>query len=208
MSVEETASDFGRLLDACRRDVAAQGELLLRYRSWLQLLARVQIDRGLQGKLDSSDAAQQVLLEACRTFPQFRGTTQAELTAWLRQILVHVLAHEARRYAGTQQRAIDREVSLEQQLAESSQRLASGPPADSARKPARPRRHEEELRLAEVLARLPEDYREVIVLRNLQGLSHEEVAERMGRSAGAVRMLWVRALSRLRRELGQGSDLT
>jgi len=72
MSVEETASDFGRLLDACRRDVAAQGELLLRYRSWLQLLARVQIDRGLRGKLDSSDAAQQVLLEACRVSPDIR----------------------------------------------------------------------------------------------------------------------------------------
>ena len=146
MSVEETASDFGRLLDACRRDVAAQGELLLRYRSWLQLLARVQIDRGLQGKLDSSDAAQQVLLEACRTFPQFRGTTQAELTAWLRQILVHVLAHEARRYAGTQQRAIDREVSLEQQLAESSQRLASVLAAPVSSPSQQAARHEEELR--------------------------------------------------------------
>ena len=60
---------------------------------------------------------------------------------------------------------------------------------------------EQELRLAEVLGRLPDDYREVIVLRNLEGLSHEEVARRMGRSIGAVRMLWVRALSRLRREL-------
>ena len=57
------------------------------------------------------------------------------------------------------------------------------------------------MRLADVLARLPEDYREVIVLRNLEGLSHEEVAHRMGRGIGAVRMLWVRALSRLRREL-------
>ena len=58
--------------------------------------------------------------------------------------------------------------------------------------------------LAEALSRLPEDYREVIVLRNLEGLSHEEVAARMGRGIGAVRMLWLRALSRLRRELGRG----
>jgi RNA polymerase sigma-70 factor (ECF subfamily) len=62
--------------------------------------------------------------------------------------------------------------------------------------------------LAAALSRLPEDYREVIVLRNLEGLSHEEVAARMGRAAGAVRMLWLRALSCLRRELGQGSDIT
>jgi RNA polymerase sigma-70 factor (ECF subfamily) len=56
--------------------------------------------------------------------------------------------------------------------------------------------------LAEVLDRLPDDYRTVIVLRNLEGLSHEEVAARLGRNVGAVRMLWVRALARLRRELG------
>jgi RNA polymerase sigma-70 factor (ECF subfamily) len=62
-------------------------------------------------------------------------------------------------------------------------------------------RHEQEVRLAEVLARLPDDYREVILLRNLHGLSHEEVARRMNRSLGAVRMLWVRALARLRQEL-------
>jgi RNA polymerase sigma-70 factor (ECF subfamily) len=61
--------------------------------------------------------------------------------------------------------------------------------------------------LAEALSRLPEDYRKVIVLRNLEGLSHEEVATRMGRAVGAVSMLWLRALSRLRRELGEGNDV-
>jgi DNA-directed RNA polymerase specialized sigma24 family protein len=45
-------------------------------------------------------------------------------------------------------------------------------------------------------------------MRNLEGLSHEEVAARMGRAVGAVRMLWLRALSRLRRELGEGNDCT
>jgi RNA polymerase sigma-70 factor (ECF subfamily) len=64
-------------------------------------------------------------------------------------------------------------------------------------------RHELEVMLAEVLARLPADCREVIILRNLEGLSHEEAARRMGRNPGAVRMLWVRALARLRAELGR-----
>jgi RNA polymerase sigma-70 factor (ECF subfamily) len=59
---------------------------------------------------------------------------------------------------------------------------------------------------AEALYRLPEDYREVIVLPNLEGLSHEEVAARMGRAVGAVRMRWLRALPRLRRDLVRGSD--
>ena len=75
-------------------DPTTAAERLARYRPWLVLLARLQLSRRLGAKLDASDAAQQALLEACRTFPQFRGTTEAELTAWLRAILAHVLAHE------------------------------------------------------------------------------------------------------------------
>ena len=49
---------------------------------------------------------------------------------------------------------------------------------------------------------LPEDHREVILLRNMQHLPFEEVAQRMGRTSGAVRMLWARALERLGQEMG------
>ena len=56
-------------------------------------------------------------------------------------------------------------------------------------------------RVADQLARLPPDYREVLVLRNLEGLPFSEVALRMGRSAGAVRILWVRAVDQLRQLL-------
>ena len=55
--------------------------------------------------------------------------------------------------------------------------------------------------LADVLNRLPADYREVIVLRNLENLPHEAVAARMNRSPGAARILWVRALAALREQL-------
>lgn len=192
------------LLDALRRgDRAAQGEILVYFQPWLKLLARLQIDSHFQGKFDPSDIVQQTLLEACRALPRFRGQTQAELAAWLRQILAHVLAHEVRRYRGTRQRDLDREVSLEQSLAESSRRLGEVLATSGTSPSQQAIRHEQEVLLAEILARLPEDYREVIVLRNLEGLPHEEVARRMDRSVGAVRMLWVRALARLRQELIQ-----
>lgn len=187
------------LFDALKEgDAAAQGEILLRYEPWLKLLTRLQIDTRFQGKFAESDIVQQTLLEACRDLPKFHGHTEAELLAWLRQILAHVLAHEIRRYRGTQQRDVDREVSLEQALVQSSQRLnamlamSGSSPSDKAEQ------HEHELILADVLSKLPEDHREVIILRNLEGLSHEEVAQRMGRTVGAVRMLWVRALTRLK----------
>lgn len=198
----QPSDSLALLLDALRRgDAAAQGAVLARYRPWLGLLARVQLGEKLQGKCDPSDVVQQTLLEACRDFPQFRGTTEAELSGWLRQVLARVLAHEVRRYHGTQQRDLAREVSLEQALAESSQRLAEALAAPGSSPSQHAARHEQELLLAAILAQLPDDYREVIVLRHLEGLSHEETARRMGRSPGAVRMLWVRALARLRREV-------
>jgi RNA polymerase sigma-70 factor (ECF subfamily) len=190
------------LLEAIRRgDETAPGRLVQRYRAWLLLLAQLQLGRRLQGKFDASDVVQQALLEACRALPQFRGGTEGELQAWLRQILAHVLAHEVRNYAGTRQRDVRREVSLEDGLAESSRRLGDLLAANDTSPSQEAARHEQAVILADALDHLPADYREVIVLRNLEGLSHEEIATRMGRGAGAVRMLWMRALVRLRQEL-------
>jgi RNA polymerase sigma-70 factor (ECF subfamily) len=198
----KSSTSLARLLSAVGRgDAAAQGEILIRCRPWLKLLARLQIDSRLGGKFDASDVVQQTLLEACRAFPQFRGGTEAEFLAWLRQILAHVLAHEVRRYRGTQGRDLDREISLEQALAWSSQRLGDVLAAPGSSPSQQAARHELEVLLADALTRLPKDYREVIILRHLEGLSHEEVARRMGRSAGAVRVLWVRALAHLRGEI-------
>jgi RNA polymerase sigma factor (sigma-70 family) len=63
-------------------------------------------------------------------------------------------------------------------------------------------RREQAVLLADALERLPADYREVIILRYLEGLAPPEVAWRMGRSVESVRKLWTRALVQLRRALG------
>jgi RNA polymerase sigma-70 factor (ECF subfamily) len=178
-------------------------EELPRYRTWLALLARVEVEARWRRKFDPSDVVQQTLLEAHRAAAQFRGRTEAEWLGWLRQILARVLAHEIRCYQGTQRRDVGREVSLEQSLAGSSGKLGAMLAGHDPSPSAHADRREQEVRLAEALARLPDDYREVLLLRNFEGLSHEEVAGRMGRAAGAVRMLWVRALARLRSEMGE-----
>jgi RNA polymerase sigma-70 factor (ECF subfamily) len=67
-------------------------------------------------------------------------------------------------------------------------------------------RNEHQVHLAQALERLPDDYREVIVLRHIEGLSHEQIAKRMNRNTGAIRMLWVRALARLRTEVERFGD--
>ena len=196
---------FQTLLNHARLGNApAQGDLLRRFEPWLRLLARVQLDSHFAAKFDASDVVQQTLLAAVKAFPQFRGSSDAELTAWLRQILAHALAHEIRRYRGTAKRDIMQEVSLDAALARSSQRLGSMM-AESGPSPSQQAASRElDVLLADVLARLPEDYQDVLTFRHLENLSHEEIAARMNRSPGAVRMLWVRALSALRDACGQG----
>ena len=84
------------------------------HRGWLGLLARLQVEPRFRAKFDPSDIVQQTMLEAVRGWPNDRGGTEAELAAWLRQILAHVLLHEKRRFGGAQRRDVDREISLEQ----------------------------------------------------------------------------------------------
>lgn len=182
-------------------DNRAGDQLLRRYQPWLRFLACREVDTRYRGKFDASDIVQQALLEAVRDMSQFRGQTEEEFRAWLRTILAHVLAHEFRRYRGTQKRDVTQEVSLNHSLQHSSAWLSEALAGSVTSPSLQAARNEEELRLADVLTRLPDDYREVILLRNLEGLSHEEVARRMGRGVGAVRMLWVRALARLREEM-------
>ncbi len=195
---------FAEQLDLARHgNIPAQGDLLRRFEPWLRLLARVQLESRFAAKFDASDVVQQTLLEAIKAFPQFRGSTEAELTAWLRQILAHALAHEFRRYRGTAKRDIAQEVSLDAALAQSSQQLGSLL-AESGPSPSQQAaRRELDVLLADVLARLPNDYRDVLIFRHLENLSHDEIAARMNRSPGAVRMLWVRALAALREACGQ-----
>ena len=182
----------------------ALGQLLEMYRHYLTLLVRLQIDRRLQGKVDAADVVQETFLEAHRDFGRFRGTTEAELAAWLRQILATCLAHLVRRYYGTQARDVRLERMLEDELDQSSRALDRGLIAEQSSPSQRASRREQTVLLADALGRLPPDYREVIILRHLEGLTFPEVAKRMGRSLDSVEKLWVRALPRLRRALGVG----
>ena len=183
----------------------ALGQLLELYRNYLTLLARLQIGRRLQGKADAADLVQEAFLEATRHFAEFRGVTEAELAAWLRQILVSRLAKLARRYCGTQQRDVRLERELADELEHSSRCLGLGLAAPGSTPSQRAARREQSVLLADALGRLPEDYREVLVLHHLQGLPLPEVARQMGRSLDSVKNLWIRALTRLRRMLGNAA---
>jgi RNA polymerase sigma-70 factor (ECF subfamily) len=204
-SVNET--EVERLLLLARGgDCAALGRLLEVYRGYLSLLARLQIGRRLQGKVDAADLVQDTFLEAHRQFGRFRGSVEAELVCWLRQILVGLLANLVRRYCGTQRRDVTLERDLADELNRSSGVLDRGLAAPQSTPSKRAARREQAVLLADALERLPADYREVIILRHLEGLGFAEVADRMGRSVDSVKNLWARALAQLRRSLGASDE--
>jgi len=183
-------------------DQSAIGSLLERYRNYLGLLARLQIGQRLQGKVDESDVVQEVCLKAHRDFGQFRGSSEAEWLAWLRHLLVTSLAQLIRHYWGTQARDLRLERQLTAELDNSSHALDHGFLAPQSSPSQQAVGREQAVLLADALARLPEDYREVIILSQLEGHSFPEVARRMNRTIDSVKNLWARALAKLRRSLG------
>jgi RNA polymerase sigma-70 factor (ECF subfamily) len=198
-----TTADPELLLQEARGgDAATLGRLLEMYRRYLGLLARVQIGQRLQGKVDAEDLVQETFLEAHQNFARFRGATEAEFVRWLRQILAANLADLLRRYLGARGRDVRLEREIEDAFDQSSVLLDRGLIAPQSSPSHQAARREQAVLLADALDELPEDYRDVLVLRHLEGLTFPEVAQRLGRSLDSVEKLWMRGLVRLRQILG------
>jgi RNA polymerase sigma-70 factor (ECF subfamily) len=181
----------------------ALSRLLERHRGALEVQARLQVGRRLRAKLDFEDLMQELSLEAHRDITQFRGRSEGEFVSWLRKVFATILSNQVRRYLGTRRRDLRRERRIATGRDDTSRavidRRLVAPQSSPSQQASRRERAE---LLAEALQTLPPAYREVIVLRNLEGLSFSDVAERMGRTEDSVKNIWLRALSRLRRMLG------
>lgn len=171
------------------------------YRDYLHLLARLQLDPRLRGKVDPSDVVQQTLAKAHQNRAQFRGQTVAEWAGWLRRILANTLIDAARKH----QRELALERSLEQAVDESSARLEAWLAADQTSPSEIAARQEQLLSLARALAQLPEDQRTAVEQHHLRDASVAEVAALMGRTEPAVAGLLRRGLKKLRELLQDNS---
>jgi RNA polymerase sigma-70 factor (ECF subfamily) len=151
----------------------------------------------LQSKLDPSDLVQQTLLQAHQARNDFRGRSETELAAWLRQILARNLAR-AVRDLGRAKRDIGRERSLEAALNASSARLEAWLVAEQSSPSQKAQHNEQVARLAEAMEELPDAQREALVLHYWQGQSLAEIGEQLGRTPAAVAGLLHRGLKQLR----------
>jgi RNA polymerase sigma-70 factor (ECF subfamily) len=192
--------EIARQLAAARAgDASALGELFKACHGYLLLVARTEFAPELQAKGGPSDVVQDTFLEAQRDFPRFQGTSEEELLAWLRRLLLNNLANFTRQFRDTGKRAIDREVALGD--ASSVHNLAAALPADTPSPSGQAVAREAAAALQRALDRLPDDYRQVLVWRYQEKRSFDEIAALLKRTPNAARKLWARALERLQEEM-------
>jgi RNA polymerase sigma-70 factor (ECF subfamily) len=165
----------------------ALNHVLQTCRNYLLLIANREIDSELKVKVAASDLVQETLFEASRNFGKFDGETDADVRAWVRRILLNNLAEVRDRFRGTLKREMQREMSIpaDRVFSPINNHIANETPAIG-----KLIRRESLDALQEALSSLPEQYHEVLMLRNRDGLSFEDIGTRMNRSAEAARELW------------------
>lgn len=162
--------------------------------SYLLAVANREFSAALRSRLDPGDVVQDTLMKAWRRFPQFRGQSEADLLAWLRQILRRNLANERRRHLRTVMRSMCREVRL---AASASMPQPDNSESESELSRTHAQSREEHEALHDALRQLPERSRQVLQLHTQEELTFAQIGGRLGCSAEAARKLWSRAIQRL-----------
>jgi RNA polymerase sigma-70 factor (ECF subfamily) len=183
-------------------DREALGRLLEAQRTALHRLAQRQLDGPIVVRVDASDIIQQTFLEAHRSFQQFAGQDAPELIAWLHRILDHKVAGAIRDHASLQKRNVHRDRSLDDSHGSGTslkQQLDAGHSTPSQKA----MRGEEAQLLTRALTVLPNDQREAVRLRHLEGWTLADIARHFGRSPAATAGLIKRGMQALRRQLHQ-----
>ncbi len=188
--------EVASLIEAAKAgDGGALGRLAEIYREYLLRIASDELGGDLRAKIGASDVVQETLLGFHGMIGQLRGNSDAELRAYLRQVLLNRIANAGRRFRQAGKRDIAQEISLDDETADGVRRQfvdrAPTPRTSAAA-------NEENARMRQALARLPDDYRMVIELRDIQDRPWEEVGAALGRTGDAARQLWYRAINELR----------
>ena len=184
-------------------------ELLGRYRHFVSLLVRARFRGGrMAARVDSSDIVQDVLIRVAGHIETFQGADQLAWEAWLRRIAEREVLRQVDHHLGAARRDAGRE-RAGGEGGENPSRILAGWLEASVTSPSLAAvRKERAVLLADALARLPENHRELLVLRHIEERPFDEIAERLDRSSGAVRTMWVRALRNLKEAVAAEIELS
>jgi RNA polymerase sigma-70 factor (ECF subfamily) len=193
-------------------DKARQGEpeaveqLLTAHREPLRRMIGLRLDPALAARVDASDVVQDVLLEAHKRLQDYLRNPVMPFHLWLRHIAKDHIIDAHRRHRQAQRRSLDREQPIvPAAMSDKSSFELAGQLLDQEVTPASAAiRHELQLRIDAAVAELPEDDREVILMRHAEQLSNQEVAAALELTEAAASMRYLRALRRLRAALLPG----
>ena len=188
------AETLQKLIDeASQGEGHALDELLGRYLPGLRAFIRLRAGAVVRAKESTSDLAQSVCREILQHMGRFQYQGEANFKHWLYTTALRKIANR-HEYYGADKRDVAKEIAA-------APAPSDGPVLECYRSFYTPSEHammrEELSRVEQAFERLPEDYREVIVLARVVGLSRAEIAEKMGRTEGAVRTLLSRAHAEL-----------
>jgi RNA polymerase sigma-70 factor (ECF subfamily) len=185
-----------------QKDVAALAQYLVEIRRPLLAFIERQLGAGLRRKIEVDDVFQEVSVEAVRALGE-ADFANREPFSWLCQIAERRIVDAHRHYFGAQKRDAKREVALGSPGGDSQHAAVIDLLVASLTSPTQAlSRKGREARLYEALGSLPPDQREALRLRYVEGLSSKDIADRLGKSDGAVRVMLTRSLERLQRILG------
>ena len=182
----ETESQLLLLEQVRQGNRIALGELLEDLRPYIRVVVRSQRGNRYLSGGDDSDLIQDALVQASQSVASFHGNTHGEWLAWLRTITVRKTCRTLNTRSGVQ---------IEQPAFVDIATLIVDKQADPG---ADAMRQENANRIALALACLPDEMQQVLLGRLVDNLDHAALAVKLGRSAGAVRMLYLRALRKLR----------
>jgi RNA polymerase sigma-70 factor (ECF subfamily) len=193
----DAGSRFGQTLDLVRQAHGGSGEalnqLFNRYYERVRRSVRARIGVRLRRRVDSGDILQQAFAKAFMLFPDFEMRNEGSFLNWLAQICVRQIHDEADKQKAPKR--IQNAVDLDARVGEASGTLADVLPARDTGPSGRSIRNEFTSAVEECLEQLPAHYREVIVMRDYDGLEWREIAQRLGKNTdSAPRELHSRAM--------------
>ncbi len=178
-------------------DESALNQLCSIYSERVRRIIRLRMDRKLRPKLDSVDIVQDALILALGGLQDFTYRNEGDFLRWLSRIAENKLRDIFDKFHADK-RDVHKEIPFKKEgrSTEGGSVGAAGPMRTTTPSVIACRKEALD-RLEQALDTLKPEYKQVVVLKRIEGLSHAEIAEKLGKNPGAVRMLLARAMAAL-----------
>jgi RNA polymerase sigma-70 factor (ECF subfamily) len=178
-------------------DEAALNRLCAVYGERVRRIIRLRMGKELRSRLESMDLVQDAFIAALRSLQDFTYRSEGDFLRWLSRIAENRLRDNLEKLHANK-RDMRREIPLNNYGRTTQDSFVGAPPpADSTTPSVIVSRREELDKLEKAIDKLKPEYKEVIGLTKIEGLSYKEVGDRLGKNADAVRMLLSRAMAAL-----------